>query len=114
MKYPGGRATGGPRSLLAANRSTSGTGASQAAGPRGIERSLASRAWERWKVIAKKIGNFQSRLLLTLFYLLIVPFFAVIVKVFKDPLHLRPHKGRSYWRERTMPHPTQSTARRQF
>jgi hypothetical protein len=81
---------------------------------RGIEGSLASRAWERWKVIAKKIGNFQSRLLLTLFYLLIVPFFAVIVKVFKDPLHLRPHKGRSYWRERTMPHPTQSTARRQF
>jgi len=94
----GGRAAGvGPRGIA-----------------RGIEGSLASRAWERWKVIAKKIGNFQSRLLLTLFYLLIVPFFAVIVKVFKDPLHLRPHKGRSYWRERTMPHPTQSTARRQF
>ena len=30
-------------------------------------------------------GNFQSRVILTLFYLLIVPIFALIVKVFKDP-----------------------------
>jgi hypothetical protein len=51
---------------------------------------------------------------LTLFYLLIVPFFALIVKIFKDPLHLRAPKGGSYWRERTTPHPTESTARRQF
>lgn len=79
-----------------------------------MSKNLARRAWERWKVIAKKIGNFQSRLLLTLFYLLIVPFFALIVKVFKDPLHLRPPKGGSFWLPRTHPHPTETTARRQF
>jgi len=79
-----------------------------------MSKSLRSRAWERWKVIAKKIGNFQSRVILTLFYLLIVPVFAIIVKVFKDPLHLRAPKGGSYWHERTTPHPTESTARRQF
>ena len=79
-----------------------------------MSETLARRAWERWKVIAKKIGNFQSRVLLTLFYLLIIPFFAIIVKVFKDPLRLHAPKGGSYWRERTTLHPTEQTARRQF
>ena len=72
------------------------------------------RAWERWKVIAKKIGAFQSRVILTLFYIFIVPVFALIVKLFKDPLHLRSREGESYWLERKTPHPDESTARRQF
>ncbi len=79
-----------------------------------MAQSRSRRAWERWKVIAKKIGAFQSRVILTLFYVLIVPVFALIVKLFKDPLHLRPHKGESYWLERKTPHPDESTARRQF
>ena len=102
------------RSPQPARRREVAGGRAAGVGPRGIERSLASRAWERWKVIAKKIGNFQSRVILTLFYLLIVPVFALIVKIFKDPLHLRSPKQGSYWRERTTPHPTKSTARRQF
>ena len=72
------------------------------------------RAWERWKVIAKKIGAFQSRVILTLFYIFIVPVFALIVKIFKDPLHLRSSEGESFWLERKTPHPDESTARRQF
>ncbi len=79
-----------------------------------MPQSRSRRAWERWKVIAKKIGAFQSRVILTLFYVLIVPVFALIVKLFKDPLHLRSHKGESYWIERKTPHPDESTARRQF
>lgn len=76
--------------------------------------SRRQRAWERWKVIAKKIGAFQSRVILTLFYVLIVPAFALIVKILMDPLHLRSHDGESYWLERKTPHPDESTARRQF
>ena len=79
-----------------------------------MPQSRSRRAWERWKVIAKRIGAFQSRVILTLFYVLIVPVFALIVKLFKDPLHLRSHKGESYWIERKTPHPDESTARRQF
>ena len=79
-----------------------------------MPQSRSRRAWERWKVIAKKIGAFQSRVILTLFYVLIVPVFALIVKLFKDPLHLRSHEGESYWLERKTPHPDESTARRQF
>jgi hypothetical protein len=77
-------------------------------------KGLARRAWERWKAVAKKIGNFQGRVILTIFYILVVPFFAVVVKVFKDPLHLRASSGKSYWRERTSSSPDESSARRQF
>lgn len=47
------------------------------------------RAWERWKVIARIIGEFQSRLLLSVFYFLILGPVAVVRWIFADPLHLR-------------------------
>jgi hypothetical protein len=61
---------------------------------------LFKRAWARWKVIAHTIGNFQARLLLSLFYLLIVPVFALVTKL-KDPLKLRRHGETSFWRPRS-------------
>ncbi|MEA3336578.1 MAG: hypothetical protein U9R25_11755 [Chloroflexota bacterium] len=45
--------------------------------------------WARWLVLARKIGDFQSRVLLTLFYFLIITPFGLAVRVFGDPLHLR-------------------------
>jgi hypothetical protein len=62
-------------------------------------KTLLARAWARWKVIAKIIGNFQARLLLSFFYFLVVPPFALIVKLFKDPLMLQPPKHDSLWVE---------------
>ena len=47
------------------------------------------RAWERWKVIARIIGEFQSRLLLSVFYFVILGPVAVVRRVCSDPLHLR-------------------------
>ena len=63
-------------------------------------------------VIAHVIGNFQARVLLTLFYFAVVPPFAVIVKLAKDPLGLRPPRGSSFWSPRSEADP--ATARRQF
>ena len=62
---------------------------------------LWRRLWEGWKVVAHAIGNFQARLLLSLFYFLVVPPFALLVKLFMDPLRLRPadHRG-SFWIDR--------------
>jgi hypothetical protein len=77
-------------------------------------RALGRRVWERWKVIAHVIGNFQARVLLTAFYFLIVPPFALIVKIFKDPLGLRPPAGESLWLERPAPEPAAESGRRQF
>jgi hypothetical protein len=55
--------------------------------------SLVSRFWTKWKSIAHKIGNFQARLILVLFYFLILAPFALLVKR-SDPLGIKknsPH-----------------------
>ena len=75
--------------------------------------SLAKRAWRRWTVIAHIIGNFQARVLLSLFYFVIVPPFALLVKLTKDPLQLRLSEGKSAWTERPEP-PASEAARRQY
>jgi hypothetical protein len=45
--------------------------------------------WERWKVIARKIGDFQSRVMLLVFYFVILAPFGVAVRMLSDPLRLR-------------------------
>ncbi len=74
---------------------------------------LLASAWERWKVIARAIGNFQARLVLSGFYFLVVSPFALIVKAFKDPLGLRQHRRDSFWLDRK-PLEARSGAWRQF
>lgn len=76
--------------------------------------ALLKLAWARWKVIAHIIGNFQARVLLTLFYFVVVPPFALIVKLFKDPLALRGGAGDSYWVSRPAPDPPELHGKRQF
>jgi len=49
--------------------------------------------WEGWKRVAKKIGEFQSKLVLTLFYFVFLAPFALAVRA-RDPLDLR---GRTSW-----------------
>lgn len=51
--------------------------------------TYSKRAWEKWKAIAHKIGNFQSRLLLSVFYFMIVGPVAIVFRTRSDPLHLR-------------------------
>lgn len=76
-------------------------------------RGRFARAWERWKVIAHKIGNFQARLILVIFYFVIVPPFALIVKLFKDPLTLNPPQKESLWVEGPVADRSLSAARKQ-
>lgn len=51
--------------------------------------------WARWQVIAHKIGNFQARVLLSVFYFVVLGPFALVARMFSDPLHLkeRPETG---------------------
>jgi hypothetical protein len=80
--------------------------------PASITRA-AFRAWERWKVIAHAIGTFQARVLLSVFYFIVVPPFALIVKV-KDPLGLRRRGRAGGWIERPAVNMSSESARRQF
>ena len=59
------------------------------------------RGWERWKRIARAIGQFQARIILTLFYFVVVPPFALVLRLTKDPLGLTPPTGDSFWSARS-------------
>ncbi len=45
--------------------------------------------WNRWLVLAQKIGKFQSRIVLTVVYFVFVWPFGLGVRLFADPLHVR-------------------------
>lgn len=50
---------------------------------------MLRKLWDRWLILARKIGKFQSRILLTFFYFVIVLPFGLGVRLLADPLHLR-------------------------
>jgi hypothetical protein len=74
---------------------------------------MLHRVWERWKVIAHKIGIFQSRLLLNIFYFSILLPFGVGIKLFSDRLQLKPHQG-PYWLGKASGSVDWEQAKRQF
>lgn len=59
--------------------------------------TFLKRVWEGWKSLAKKIGDFNARLILSLFYFLILGPFSLLVRI-SDPLHLR--KNSHGWTKR--------------
>lgn len=50
--------------------------------------------WNAWKRLARKIGNFQARVILTVIYAIPVLPFGLVVRLFSDPLRIkhRPEK----------------------
>ncbi len=50
---------------------------------------LLARIWAGWKRIAKKIGNFQARVFLFLFYFTVFCPFALAVRWTSDPLSIK-------------------------
>jgi len=50
---------------------------------------MLKRAWQAWKRIAHKIGNFQARVLLTVFYGILVLPFGLAARLFSDPLRIK-------------------------
>lgn len=60
---------------------------------------LLARIWARWKVIAHKIGDFQARFLLTLFYFVALCPFALLLRWKSDPLAIKARTPRG-WRHR--------------
>jgi len=51
--------------------------------------SLFKRAWQAWKDLAHKIGNFQARVILSLFYAVLVLPFGMAARWFSDPLRIK-------------------------
>ena len=51
------------------------------------------RLWQGWKRVGRKIGDFQARVLLTIFYFVILAPFALGVRLLADPLGLKQPGG---------------------
>ncbi len=69
-------------------------------------------AWKRWKTIGEVFGDFMGRLLAVVFYFTIFVPFALGVRLFSDPLHIR--KSVPQWLNRAPVGTTLEEARRQF
>ena len=52
------------------------------------------RFWHGWQRIARWIGDLLSRTITTLAYVVVVPLFAIGVRLFADPLQLQPRPSR--------------------
>ena len=68
--------------------------------------------WRGWQKVAKKIGDFQARLILSLFYFLIVLPIGLIARIFFDPLSLTSTKA--HWNAKPSAPARLDDARRQF
>lgn len=71
------------------------------------------RAWERWKSFAAKMGNYQARVMLAFFYFVVVPPFAILAQLLRDPLATKASAGTSSWVERQPVSEDLETAREQ-
>ena len=70
--------------------------------------------WKVWKEIASYIGDFQARLLLTIFYFTILAPFGLLVRLFSDPLRVRYLETYSGWTRRESRETDLEAARRQY
>jgi hypothetical protein len=68
--------------------------------------------WAGWKRFALKLAMVQTYILVSLMYVLIVPFFSLIRLA--DPLRLRPGTRTSFWMNRARRNEGMTGARRQY
>jgi hypothetical protein len=71
------------------------------------------RAFERWKKAAHAIGVVQTRFLMFLMFVVMVLPTGLLMKLFRDPLHLRK-QSEGNWSPTKDEKPGLDTARRQF
>lgn len=60
---------------------------------------MLKRFWQSWKRIARAVGTFQARVLLTVFYVVLVFPFGICARLFSDPLRIKSRPGR--WVDRS-------------
>ncbi len=76
-------------------------------------RDIMWSLWQGWKAIASRIGHWQSRLILSLIYFVVLPPVALGIRLLADPLGLKGKSGGKGWQSREYPTLTLEQARRQ-
>ncbi len=72
---------------------------------------MLKRAWQAWTGIAHAIANFQARVLLTIFYAVLVLPFGIASRLFSDPLRIKRRPTR--WLDHPEEHHDLPWAKRQ-
>jgi len=75
---------------------------------------MLKRLWNWWKPIAERIGNFQARIILSVFYFIFVTPIALGVRLFSDPLKMKKSDQGSWWIPREARGNSIEEAERQF
>jgi hypothetical protein len=77
--------------------------------------SLFRKLWHRWTGFSKRMGSFQSRVMLSFFFFILISPAALIIKIVGDPLSIKRKKAMdTYWLPK-MPSSTEiEEYRRQF
>jgi hypothetical protein len=57
---------------------------------------MVRKLWERWKHVARKLGDFQARVLMTLFYFVILGPLAMVLRWRSDPLAIKATAPRGW------------------
>jgi hypothetical protein len=70
--------------------------------------------WARWKRIARKIGDFQARALMTVFYFAVLGPVALVTRGRSDPLAIKATTPRGWLDIETKDGAPMAQARRQF
>jgi hypothetical protein len=75
---------------------------------------LVRRLWRKWIHFGHRMGSFQSRVLLSFFFFIIVSPFALAVKWFSDPLRIKRQEQDTHWHTRKDEKQNIEQFRRQF
>jgi len=70
--------------------------------------------WEAWKRFARRVADFQARLILTVFYYLFFSPFAMIVRWSSDPLAIKGRRAPAWHPRDKQEDPSLDRAMRQY
>ncbi len=80
-----------------------------------IPHALIKRIWHRWTGFSKRMGSFQSRVMLSFFFFIIVSPAALMIKVLADPLRIKKKQElETFWVAKTPSSAGLEDYRRQF
>ena len=75
---------------------------------------MMKNIWKKWQGAARKIGDFQARVILTLLYFIVIGPFALIVRWGADPLSLKKGEQRGWRMKSDVEGPPMKRAMNQF
>jgi hypothetical protein len=76
--------------------------------------SLIRKSWKWWKRVARIIGDFNARVILTIFYFIFLAPFAIAIRFLTDPLAIKNKAAPSWGIKSQTEEPIIEQAKRQF